>query len=164
MTVVVVMGVSGSGKTTVGAAVAGRLDLEYADADDFHPPENIAKMSAGHPLDDADREPWLAALTAWLADHVATGGVISCSALHRSYRDRLRTGAPRAVFLHLAGSPEVIAERMRGRPGHFMPVALLRSQFETLEPLAPDERGVTLSVTSPVDALVREFLDWLEEH
>ena len=159
--VIVVMGVSGSGKTTVGAALAGRQGVEYADADDFHPAANIAKMSAGQPLEEEDRRPWLEAIARWMGAHRSTGGVVSCSALRHRYRDVLRGGAPDAVFLHLAGSPDVVARRVAGRPAHFMPVALVRSQFETLEPLADDERGVALPLDLPVDRIVAQFLDWL---
>jgi len=155
---VVVMGVSGSGKTTVGQAVAARLHLQYEDADAFHPQANIDKMAAGHPLDDDDRAPWLAAIGRWLAAHDDTGGVVSCSALHRSYRDTLRSFAPRVRFLHLHGDGEVIAERMRRRPGHFMKVDMLRSQIETLEPLADDEPGVRADITRPVDEIVEDFV------
>ena len=151
---VTVMGVSGSGKTSVGAALAQRLHVPFEDADDLHPPANVAKMSAGIPLDDADRLPWLRTVGAWLAEHAASGGVISCSALRRSYRDVLREAAPDQIFLHLASDREVIARRVAGRPGHFMPAALVDSQFATLEPLEPDERGVTLDVDQPIDALV----------
>jgi len=151
---VVMMGVSGSGKTTVGAALAQRLRVPFADADDFHPEANIAKMSAGIPLDDADRGPWLDAIAAWLADHAATGGVASCSALKRAYRDVLSAAAPQAVYLHLHGDRDVLAARVAGRPGHFMPAALIDSQFATLEVLEPDELGATLDVAQSVDALV----------
>jgi gluconokinase len=150
---IVVMGVSGSGKSTVGAALAQRLAVPFADADAFHPDANIAKMAAGEPLDDNDRYPWLEAIGEWLARHT-DGGVMSCSALKRDYRDRLRAQCPRVKFLHLSGSPELIARRLAGRPGHFMPASLLRSQFDTLEPLGPDERGVTVDITEPVDAIL----------
>lgn len=152
---VTVMGVSGSGKSTVGAALAQRLRVPFEDADDLHPPANVAKMSAGIPLDDTDRLPWLRAVGAWQAAH-AEGGVMSCSALRRSYRDILREAAPDQVFVHLAGDRDTIARRMEGRPGHFMPVALIDSQFTTLEPLTADEKGVTLDVDQPVDALVED--------
>jgi gluconokinase len=155
---VVVMGVSGSGKTTVGAALAQRLMVPFADADDFHPRANIDKMSAGVPLDDADRRPWLATIASWLAQHAATGGVTSCSALRRAYRDVLAGAAPQVVFLHLHGAPEVIAARVAGRPGHFMPAALVESQFATLEPLQADEHGSLLNVEQPVDDVVRQSL------
>ncbi len=156
---VVVMGVSGSGKSTVGAALAQRLRVPFADADDFHPPANIAKMSAGHALDDEDRGPWLEAIGRWLEEHDAQGGVMSCSALKRAYRDVLREHAPRTELLHLAGSPDVIARRQASRPGHFMPASLLASQFATLEPLGDDEHGLVVDVDQPVDALVQAYVD-----
>ena len=155
---VVVMGVSGSGKSTVGAALAQRLGVPYVDADDLHPPANIAKMSAGQPLDDDDRRPWLDTLGEWLAAH-PDGGVVSCSALKRDYRDQLRGHAPEVAFLHLEGSREVIARRQAGRPGHFMPASLMDSQFATLEPLQADERGVTVDVDQGVDAIVAAYAD-----
>ena len=154
---VVVMGVSGSGKSTVGAALAQRLRVPFADADDFHSAENIAKMSAGQPLDDADRRPWLESIGMWLAEH-GDGGVMSCSALKLEYRDRLRGHEPSVAFAHLAGSVEVIARRQASRPGHFMPPALLASQFDTLEPLTSDERGLTVDVDQSVDAIVDELV------
>lgn len=151
------MGVSGSGKSTVAAALAQRLAVPFADADAFHPDANIAKMAAGTPLDDRDRYPWLETIGEWLARH-GDGGVMSCSALKRTYRDQLRAHCPQVEFLHLSGSPELIARRQAGRTGHFMPPALLTSQFETLEPLGPDERGITVDVREPVDAIVDTFL------
>ncbi|MDW5609344.1 MULTISPECIES: gluconokinase [Mycolicibacterium] len=154
---IVVMGVSGSGKSTVGAALAQRLRVPFADADDFHPPANIAKMSAGHPLDDEDRYPWLESIGEWLARH-PKGGVMSCSALKRSYRDQLRRHCPDIEFLHLEGSVETIGRRQASRPGHFMPAALLESQFETLEPLEPGERGVTVDVDQSIDGIVENYI------
>ena len=142
----------------IESGLAQRLHVPFADGDDFHPAENVAKMSAGIPLTDADRLPWLHALAAWLREHSATGGVLSCSALRRSYRDILREGASTVRFVHLDGSPEVVARRVAGRPGHFMPASLLTSQFETLEPLAPDERGVVVSVEGSVDEIVEGYL------
>lgn len=158
---VVVMGVSGSGKTTVGAALAQRLRVPFADADDFHPPENVTKMAAGVPLTDEDRAPWLRTIAAWLDEHTDRGGVVSCSALRRSYRDVLREHATHAFFLHLHGDRDVIAARVEGRPGHFMPSALVDSQFATLEPLEPDETGAVLDVSAPVDDLVEQSLHTL---
>jgi gluconokinase len=152
------MGVSGSGKSTVGAAVAQRLRVPFADADDFHPPASIAKMTAGQALDDDDRRPWLEAIGEWLAAHPG-GAVISCSALKRSYRDQLRASAPDVAFLHLQGERDVIARRQASRPGHFMPASLLTSQFATLEPLQPDERGVVIDVDQSVDAVVQQYVD-----
>jgi gluconokinase len=159
--VLVVMGVSGSGKSTVGAAVAQRLRVPFADADDFHPPANIAKMTAGEALDDDDRRPWLEAIGRWLVAH-PDGGVMSCSALKRKYRDQLRGHVPEVVFLHLEGSREVITRRQASRPGHFMPASLLSSQFATLEPLEPDEHGVAIDVDQSVDRIVDEYVDTLD--
>lgn len=155
---ITVMGVSGSGKTTVGAALAQRLRVPFADADDFHPARNIEKMSAGIPLDDLDRLPWLHTTGLWLAEHADTGAVISCSALKRAYRDILHEAAPGTLFVHLDGSPEVVAHRVAGRPGHFMPASLVESQFRTLEPLAADENGLTLDLQLSVDELVDSFI------
>ncbi|MFH8678348.1 gluconokinase [Streptomyces lydicus] len=145
--VIVVMGVAGTGKTTIGPLVAAELGVPYAEGDDFHPPANIAKMSAGVPLDDADRGPWLDAIGAWAHGRAGRGGVVSSSALKRSYRDRLRAAAPGAVFLHLTGDRALIEARMTERKGHFMPTALLDSQFATLEPLGDDEAGVAVDVS-----------------
>ncbi|OUC98245.1 gluconate kinase [Streptosporangium minutum] len=152
------MGVTGSGKTTVGVALGRRLRVPFADADDFHSETSIAKMSAGIPLDDDDRLPWLRAIGAWLAEHAATGGVVSCSALKRGYRDVLRHAAPSASFVHLDGDIEVVRRRVAGRPGHFMPASLVASQFETLEPLQPDEHGIVLDLDRPVEELVEAYL------
>jgi gluconokinase len=151
------MGVSGSGKSTVGSALARRLRVPFVDADTLHPRANIAKMTAGEPLNDDDRHPWLAIVGEWLAGHCA-GGVMSCSALKRKYRDQLRAHCPRVEFLHLTGSPELINRRMSARTGHFMPPALLRSQFDILEPLCADERGVTVDIGPDVDAIIDTFL------
>jgi gluconokinase len=159
---IVVMGVSGSGKSTVGAALAQRLRVPFADADDFHPAANIAKMSAGHPLDDDDRRPWLERIGQWLTDH-ADGGVMSCSALKRSYRDQLRGHCSAARFLHLHGTPEMIGRRQASRPGHFMPASLLTSQFDTLEALAGDENGITISVDQSIDSIVDEYISRTEQ-
>lgn len=145
--VVVVMGVAGTGKTTIGPLLAAALGVPYAEGDDFHPPANIAKMSAGIPLDDADRWPWLDAIGQWAHARTGLGGVVSSSALKRSYRDRLRAAAPEAVFLHLTGDRALIEQRMSERKGHFMPAALLDSQFATLQPLGSDEAGVAVDVS-----------------
>lgn len=157
--VIVVMGVSGSGKSTVGAAIAQRLRVPFADADDFHPPANIAKMTDGRALDDDDRQPWLEAIGEWLDAAHPDGGVMSCSALRRKYRDQLRRHAPDVEFLHLEGSPEVIGRRQASRPGHFMPASLLASQFATLEPLEPDEHGQVIDVDQSIDAIVQQYVD-----
>ena len=154
----VVMGVSGSGKSTVGAAIAQRLRVPFADADDLHPSANIAKMSRGEALNDEDRFPWLALVGEWLAVY-EDGGVMSCSALKRKYRDQIRHHAPNVQFLLLEGTRDVIAARQASRPGHFMPASLLTSQFATLEPLAPDEDGIVLDVDQSVDQIVQGYVD-----
>ncbi|WP_200303681.1 gluconokinase [Streptomyces adelaidensis] len=145
--VVVVMGVAGTGKTTIGPLLAARLGVPYAEGDDFHPEANIAKMSAGTPLDDTDRWPWLDAIGAWAHGRDGLGGVVSCSALKRAYRDRLRAAAPGIVFVHLSGDRTLVEDRMSHRQGHFMPTALLDSQFATLQPLEADEAGVSVGVS-----------------
>ncbi|QRP44996.1 gluconokinase [Amycolatopsis sp. FDAARGOS 1241] len=157
MTVIVVMGVSGSGKTTVGEQLAERLGVEYAEADAFHPKANIEKMSAGHPLTDEDREPWLRAIEKWIAGHQRTGGVVSSSALKRRYRDELREGG-KVWFLHLHGERDLLAERIKNREGHFFPVSLLDSQLADLEPLQPDEPGRVVEITDPPADLVEAAL------
>lgn len=156
---VVVMGVTGVGKSTVARAIADQLGLEFAEGDDFHPESNVAKMSSGSPLTDDDRRPWLESLAAWTRDRrsLGRGTVVTCSALKRAYRDILRQAAPDTFFVHLCGAEDLLRERMEGRE-HFMPVSLLRSQFETLEPLEPDESGVALDVAAPVDEVCREAL------
>ncbi|WP_197508797.1 gluconokinase [Mycobacterium sp. 1081908.1] len=151
------MGVAGSGKSTVGTALARRLAVPFVDADTLHPPANIAKMTAGEPLDDDDRQPWLDRVGEWLAGH-RDGAVASCSALKRKYRDQLRAHCPEVEFLHLAGSPDLIGGRLTARSGHFMPAALLRSQFDALEPLGADEAGVTVDAGLAVDAIVDAFV------
>ncbi|MCV7413009.1 gluconate kinase [Mycobacterium florentinum] len=151
------MGVSGSGKSTVGSALAQRLGVPFVDADHLHPPSNVAKMAAGQPLNDDDRHPWLQRVGEWLAGH-RDGGVMSCSALKRAYRDQLRAHCSRTEFLYLSGSPQQIGARLAARPDHFMPAALLRSQFDALEPLGDDEPGVTVDIGRSVDAIVDTFL------
>ncbi|KDN19418.1 gluconokinase [Amycolatopsis rifamycinica] len=146
MTVIVVMGVSGSGKTTIGTALANALGVEYAEADTFHPKANIDKMTAGTPLTDADRAPWLEAIAGWIREHQDSGGVVTSSALKRRYRDVLRGGGD-VWFAHLHGDRAQLAERMQSRTGHFMPVSLLDSQLADLEPLEPDEAGAVFDNT-----------------
>lgn len=159
---IVVMGVAGSGKTTFGEALGARLGLRYADADGFHSQANIDKMAAGNPLTDDDRWPWLGAISEWLGSYADTGAIVSCSALRRAYRDRLRTAAPDAVLVHVAGPQAVVQERLDARRDHFMPPSLLQSQYDTLEPLEPDERGVTLDVRRSVPALVEAYVEWAD--
>jgi gluconokinase len=146
--VLVIMGVSGSGKSTVAGLLAGRLGWDLAEGDDMHPAANIAKMTAGHPLDDADRWPWLARVAEWIRARTDHGrpGIVTSSALKRSYRDKLR--GPSVVFVYLAGSRELIARRLAARHGHFMPPALLDSQFAALEPPGPDEQAITVHITN----------------
>jgi gluconokinase len=154
MSLVVVMGVTGSGKSTVGMALAERLGVPFADADDFHSPENVAKMRAGTPLDDNDRLPWLRAIAAWLREQ--RDAVVTCSALKRAYRDILREGAPDVLFLHLDGDKETVRQRVAGRAGHFMPESLVDSQFAALEPLTADEHGIVVDFARPVEEIVDE--------
>lgn len=152
MALVVVMGVTGSGKSTVGEALAQRLGVPYADADDFHSVENVAKMRSGVPLDDADREPWLRAVGRWLGER--QDGVVTCSALKRAYRDILREEAPDVTFLHLHGDKETVRQRVAGRAGHFMPESLVQSQFDALEPLQAGERGIVVDLARDVADIV----------
>ena len=152
---VVVMGVSGCGKSTVGRALAGRLGLRFIEGDEWHPPRNVALMAAGTPLTDDDRRDWLHALAGQLAQAAAQGQglVLSCSALKRRYRDQLRAAAPGLRFVHLHGSPDLLAARMATRPGHYMPPSLLPSQLEALEPPGPDENPILLDIALPPAAL-----------
>jgi gluconokinase len=156
----VVMGVSGCGKSEVGRCLADRLGLIHLEGDADHPPANIAKMAAGTPLDDGDRHGWLLLLKQRIDEAAAkgTGLVLSCSALKRRYRDLLRAGDADLFFLHLDGGRELIAGRMQTRANHFMPVALLDSQFRDLEPLQEDEYGATLDIRFPPTALVEQAI------
>jgi gluconokinase len=157
----VVMGVAGTGKTTIGTALAARLDRAFAEGDDFHASANVAKMARGEPLTDADRQPWLAALAEWIARHhrAERSTVVSCSALKRRYRDTLRTAAPRhVVFIHLSAPRETLLERMRKRKGHFMPPDLFDDQLAALEPLGGDEAGITLDAAEAPAAIVERVL------
>lgn len=160
---VVVMGLSGCGKSTVAEGISTAMGLPFAEADRFHPAGNVAKMSAGIPLTDADRWPWLSDLSAWMAAQAAEGRstVMACSALRRAYRDVLRSGPPAVQFVHLDGPVELIAARMSARADHFMPASLLASQMATLEPLEADEDGVVLDLRHDPDTLVEEAVAWL---
>jgi len=159
------MGVSGSGKTVVGRELAASLGFEFRDADDFHPPENVALMRAGRPLGDVEREPWLATLGGLIRTAIAAAGpglVLACSALRRHYRDRLTGSDPRVRVVHLAGPEAVIRARLTARRGHYMPASLLDSQLATLEPPGPDERPIVVQVSgSPADiaATIRDSLE-----
>ena len=163
MTVIVVMGVSGSGKTTIGTALASTLEVEYAEADTFHPKANIDKMTAGTPLTDADRAPWLEAIAGWIRDHQASGGVVTSSALKHRYREVLRGGGD-VWFAHLHGDRAQLAERMKTRTGHFMPVSLLDSQLADLEPLRPDEPGAIFDIRETPAAITEAALTAFREH
>ena len=151
------MGVSGSGKSTVGAALAGRLRVPFEDADDLHPSANVAKMARGEPLDDSDRWPWLELVGMWLVNH-ADGGVIACSALKRNYRDQLRHHSDNVEFLLLDGEPRG-HRTPPGRPARPLHAgSLISSQLATLEPLQPDERGMTVDLDEPVEQIVAAYL------
>ena len=158
--IVIVAGVSGSGKTTVGARLAGRLGWRFADADDFHPAANVEKMRAGIPLTDADRWPWLRALAAWMDERIARGEdvVVGCSALKRSYRDLLLNGRPAARMIFLAPDREVLARRLAARHGHFFPEQLLGTQLDALEPPGPDERVLTVVPSDDPAATVTSII------
>jgi gluconokinase len=162
--IILVMGVSGSGKTTIGAMLAGRLHCQYAEADDFHPIANIQKMAAGHPLTDEDRWPWLHAIGAWIDEQIATGkpAVVTCSALKRAYREVLRRPAVQIVYLN--GSRELIAARLAARHGHFFRPAMLDSQFADLEPPAPDEDVLTVSAGDSPKVIVDEIIEAMQSH
>jgi gluconokinase len=153
----VVMGVAGAGKTTIGARLADVLHIPFTDSDSLHPPANLAKMTAGIPLDDHDRLPWLETAGRRLATG-DTGHVIACSALRRRYRDVLRRFAPNALFVHLTADTELLEQRMVARPNHFMPPELLSSQLATLEPLSQDERGFDVDNRVPLDSAIEAIL------
>lgn len=161
----VVMGVSGCGKSEIGARLAERLGCRHIEGDAYHSRHNIQKMAAGIPLDDADREDWLERLSEELAlaRKGGAGLVLSCSALKRKYRDLLRQGDPDVVFVHLSGPRSLIEERMRVRPNHFMPVSLLDSQFRDLQPLDASETGVVMDVGLPPDELVEKVLECIDK-
>ncbi len=153
----IIMGVSGSGKTTVGIALADKLNVPFYDADDYHPPENITKMSSGIPLNDDDRGPWLDRLHAIIADHLTAGtsAVITCSALKQTYRERLRGDFAAVQFVFLDGSFDLIWERMSAREGHYMKAEMLRSQFDTLERPSEGE-AMVISIVLSADEIVEQ--------
>ena len=158
---IVVMGVSGSGKSTVGELLADRLGVDYADADEFHDDASVAKMSAGVPLTDEDRWPWLERIGTWLVEREQTGAVATCSALKRSHRDVLRRNAADVWFVHCSASEELIKTRLDKRRNHFMPASLLRSQFQELQPPQADERAVVVDVSRPLEEVVDACLSAL---
>jgi gluconokinase len=159
----IVMGVASSGKSTIAEKLAAKLGWTFEDGDDFHPKANVAKMSAGQPLTDDDRWPWLRAIADEIDKVSRAGGrvVVACSALKRAYRDVLVHGRSDIGIVYLDGSRELIGERMAKRKGHFMPPGLLDSQFKTLEPPAPDERPIVVSIDAPVEAIVNAIVDQL---
>lgn len=158
------MGPSGTGKTTTARLLSQRLGWKFAEADEFHPKPNIDKMSAGIPLDDADRAPWLRLIRDWISDEAGMGEntVITCSALKRRYRDVLRGAEARVRFVELEAGPELVAARLAERKGHYMPASLLASQFADFEPLAPDEDGVRVSIDKTPEAVATDALGQLE--
>lgn len=157
----VVMGVCGCGKSSIGEKLATMLNVPYLEGDAYHPPANVAKMAAGMALDDADRADWLLRLQAEIkaAAECGAGLVLSCSALKRRYRDLLRAADPALVFVHLAGSRALIAERMQARSEHYMPLSLLDSQLRDLEPLQADEKGICLDLRKDLASLVDEIVN-----
>lgn len=161
---IIVMGVSGSGKSTTGEALASAMGWPFIEGDSFHPKANVEKMHAGIPLDDTDRQPWLETLAAEIARNEAKGqsSVLGCSSLKRRYRDILRSGAPRVRFLHVHGTKEVLAERLANRQGHFFPPELLNSQLAALEPLQADEDGVVIDMTLSPSRQTEEALRLLK--
>lgn len=158
--VIVVMGVASSGKTSLGERLAERLGWPFRDADSFHPPANVAKMAGGTPLTDEDRKPWLAAIAAWIDELRATGrnGIVTCSALKKAYREVIVGKRPDVALVYLKGSRELIGQRMAQRQHHFMPPALLDSQFATLEEPGPDERPLVVPVELSKEAIVEQVV------
>ncbi|MET0198325.1 carbohydrate kinase [Rhodococcus sp. RS1C4] len=165
--VLVIMGVSGSGKSTVAGILAGALKWDLQEGDDLHPDANVAKMASGHPLTDEDRWPWLETIADWIRAHAEAGepGIVTCSALKRSYRDILRRGSEgNVVFVHLAGSRERISGRLNARMNHFMPSGLLDTQMSTLEPIDPDEPAIVIDVGPPPADIAASIIAELETY
>ncbi len=160
---IVVMGVSGCGKSTVAQALAARLRLPFVEGDSLHPPANVAAMAAGSPLTDKDRRGWLQAVARVLVQAETTGVVVTCSALKRSYRDQLRASAAGLSFVHLTGPQSVLAQRLQNRAGHYMPASLLQSQIDTLEPPAADEGALVQSITQTPERIVETLCQQLED-
>lgn len=156
---IVVMGVTGCGKTTVGFALAEKLGITFIDSDDLHSVENKRKMSSGTPLNDSDRQPWLQAVSNTLQSHKKI--VVACSALKKSYREKILLGAPTTQFIHLVGSQELITARLSERSHEFMPIELLDSQFQTLEPLKQSEGGKAIEISQSIEEIVDEITAWL---
>jgi carbohydrate kinase (thermoresistant glucokinase family) len=164
MTVLVVMGVSGCGKSTVAGLLSERLDWPFMEGDSLHPEANVAKMAAGQPLTDEDRWPWLEQVADWVEDRLGAGedGIITCSALKRSYRDAIRRGSDAVVFVHLTGERGTLEERMRARSGHFMPASMLESQLATLEDPEPDEPSIRVSIEQSPDRIADQVVTELD--
>jgi gluconokinase len=160
---IVLMGVAGAGKSTVLAALHARLRWPTLEGDSLHPPENVAKMAAGIPLTDADRRPWLDAISGWIGEHERdrASSIVTCSALRRAYRERLRRGHPSIWFVHLVAAPDVLERRIETRVGHYMPASMLASQLETLEPLARGEPGSTFDATPPAELVADRIVETL---
>jgi carbohydrate kinase (thermoresistant glucokinase family) len=156
---IVLMGVTGCGKSTVGIALADALGIEFIDSDDLHSESNKKKMSSGTPLTDVDREPWLQEVSKTLQSHESI--VVACSALKKSYRSTILAGAPTTKFIHLSGSKELIFARLSERSHHFMPIGLLDSQFQTIEALNPEECGKVFDIDKPIDEIVHEVTHWI---
>lgn len=156
---IVLMGVTGCGKTTVGAALADKLGITFIDSDALHSETNKKKMSSGTPLSDSDRQPWLQAVSDALQGHEKI--VVACSALKKSYRAKILAGAPTTRFIHLVGSQELISARLSERSHEFMPIELLDSQFQTLEPLEQSERGKVVEISQPIEKILDEITTWL---
>lgn len=164
-TTLVIMGVSGSGKTTIALELVERLGWTFAEGDDFHPPANVEKMRSGQPLDDADRWPWLRSIAAWIGEREAAGenAIITCSALKRAYRDLLCDGHPSVHLVHVDVSKDILRERLGSRKGHYMPASLLDSQLATLEPLQPDEPGFAVRGDGPPDEAADQVVEELRK-
>lgn len=158
--VIVVMGVSGSGKTTVAKGIAEAMGWEFVEGDDFHPRANVEKMESGHPLTDEDRWPWLRLIGEWISAKESRGesAVVTCSALRRAYRDLLREGRPHVRFCHVSAPAGLIQDRMAQRPGHYMPPSLLPSQLATLEPLEADEPGIVVTTEGSAEEVLARAL------
>lgn len=161
--ILVVMGVSGAGKSTVGAALAQRLALPFQEGDDLQPAANVAKMKSGQPLNDADRAPWLAAVGDWIDARIAEGegGVVTCSALKRAYRETLRTGRPQVRFVYLEGSRDLIARRIAARHHAYMPASLLDSQFADLQPPESEEGALAVDIRQRLSKQIDGVVHWL---
>lgn len=163
--VLVVMGVSGAGKSTIAGAVAARLGWTFLEGDELHPAANVAKMKSGRPLDDADRAPWLAAIAAWIDRQAQAGhpAIVACSALKRRYRQVLTNGRPFVRVVYAEGDRELIRSRLEARKGHYFPPALLDSQFADLEPPGPDEHPIVVDASQPLGAQVEAIVAALDE-